>query len=135
MGRSSPPGRAMSGSSPARNVMSCRGIWCAAGSTSGVSRTAASAPNPAVRSRVFRFRKAWFPTALRRPIYWNACASHDAAPYLSPPLAGRVGKRHPPTLPLVGATLVVALLSADAVREPGDHKGRPYSQAMLEDVQ
>ena len=28
----------------------------------------------------------------------------------------------------VGAILVVALLPADAVREPGDHKGRPYSR-------
>jgi hypothetical protein len=28
-------------------------------------------------------------------------------------------------LPAVGATLVVAL-SSHAVREPGDHKGRPY---------
>jgi hypothetical protein len=28
----------------------------------------------------------------------------------------------------VGATLVVALL-ADAVRKPGDHKGRPYNRS------
>ncbi len=28
----------------------------------------------------------------------------------------------------VGATLVVAPLPADAVRKPGDHKGRPYSR-------
>ena len=27
----------------------------------------------------------------------------------------------------VGATLVVALLAADAVREAGDHKARPYN--------
>jgi len=31
----------------------------------------------------------------------------------------------------VGATLVVALLPADAVRNPGDHKGRPYSRSAV----
>jgi hypothetical protein len=31
-----------------------------------------------------------------------------------------------PRLCAVGATLVVAPLPADAVRKPGDHKGRPY---------
>jgi hypothetical protein len=33
-----------------------------------------------------------------------------------------------PTVP-VGATLVIALLLANAMRNPGDHKGRPYSVA------
>ncbi len=32
----------------------------------------------------------------------------------------------------VGATLVVAPLPADAVRKPGDHKGRPLQQDNVE---
>ena len=34
----------------------------------------------------------------------------------------------------VGATLVIALLPTDVARKPGDHKGRPYQQAMLADA-
>jgi hypothetical protein len=34
---------------------------------------------------------------------------------------------------MIGATLVVALLSADAMRKAGDHKGRP-SVTMLQSL-
>jgi hypothetical protein len=37
------------------------------------------------------------------------------------------GIEGPPTLPAVGATLVVARLRRRVCRQQGDHKGRPYS--------
>jgi hypothetical protein len=58
------------------------------------------------------------------PLHFSILMKHMTSRSLQPR-----GSEHRETLLSFRATLVVALLllRADAVRKPGDHKGRPYT--------